>query len=132
MPVGRCLTFVILHHVTRDGEHWDLMIQRGETLRTWRLRVGGVPTVDQPVPVQRIGDHRLAYLDYEGPVSGDRGHVRRVDRGRATWRDEERAAAEDAMVQLRGRVVNGVYHFFKAPNGVAMWGLTPRADKDGR
>ena len=28
-----------------------------------------------------LGDHRVAYLDYEGPVSGNRGTVRRWDHG---------------------------------------------------
>ena len=28
-----------------------------------------------------LPDHRLAYLDYEGPISGDRGSVTRWDRG---------------------------------------------------
>ena len=29
----------------------------------------------------QLDDHRLAYLDYEGPISSDRGSVSRVDRG---------------------------------------------------
>jgi len=28
-----------------------------------------------------IGRHRRLYLDYEGPVSGDHGHVTQSDRG---------------------------------------------------
>ena len=30
----------------------------------------------------RLPDHRLAYLEYEGPVSGNRGVVRRIDSGK--------------------------------------------------
>ena len=40
---------------------------------------------------QSIGDHRAAYLDYEGEVSGGRGSVRRVDGGnyeRLLWTDD--------------------------------------------
>ncbi|MBG83656.1 MAG: hypothetical protein CMJ40_03805 [Phycisphaerae bacterium] len=29
----------------------------------------------------RLKDHRAAYLEYEGPVSNDRGHVRRLEQG---------------------------------------------------
>ncbi len=29
----------------------------------------------------RLDDHRAAYLDYEGPVSNGRGHVRRLEQG---------------------------------------------------
>jgi len=59
------------------------MLEVGEHLQTWRL-----PTTPGSAPVtmqaERIGDHRLAYLDYEGPVSGDRGTVARWDAGEYT------------------------------------------------
>ena len=32
-----------------------------------------------------IGEHRLFYLDFEGPVSGDRGRVTAWDRGDLDW-----------------------------------------------
>ncbi len=35
----------------------------------------------QRVNAERIADHRPAYLDYEGPISGDRGSVRLLSRG---------------------------------------------------
>jgi len=37
------------------------------------------------VVVTRLADHRLEYLDYQGPVSGNRGHVSRVDAGEFQW-----------------------------------------------
>ena len=40
-----------------------------------------------PIAARRIGDHRKAYLDYEGPVSGGRGDVTRVDRGTVEIRE---------------------------------------------
>ncbi len=30
---------------------------------------------------EKLVDHRRAYLDYEGPVSNDRGHVTRIEQG---------------------------------------------------
>ena len=33
------------------------------------------------VDAEAISDHRTAYLEYEGPVSGGRGQVRRWDAG---------------------------------------------------
>lgn len=128
MSAGPSEAFVILHHVTRDGDHWDLMIRHGGALRTWRVPVGSVPTVDRPVPVERLGDHRLAYLDYEGPVSGDRGHVQRVDRGAAVWLEGKDSSADIARVELRGRLVNGVYRFFVNSDGAAMWGTDSPSD----
>jgi hypothetical protein len=37
------------------------------------------------VVAEPTADHRLLYLDYEGPVSGGRGTVTRVDAGSFTW-----------------------------------------------
>jgi len=64
-----------------DSEHWDLMLESGDALMTWQLLREPVDAAGLPIPAVRIGDHRKAYLDYEGPVSGDRGHVTRVDHG---------------------------------------------------
>jgi len=55
------------------------MLEKEASLRTWRLDrevdVGGI------IDATPLADHRLAYLDYEGPVSGDRGNVVRWDHG---------------------------------------------------
>ena len=59
-------------------------------LRTWALvelprawqtdRLHAVASSNS-VNAAELADHRLAYLDYEGPVSGERGTVSRVDAG---------------------------------------------------
>lgn len=73
--------FVILHHRLDEGEHWDLMLEQGDVLLTWQLfRDPTVPS-NYPISARRIGDHRKAYLDYEGPLTGNRGTVHRVDSG---------------------------------------------------
>ena len=69
--------FVLLHHTgAPDGDHYDLMLERDGALATWRLA-----SADVTGPAVRIDDHRLAYLDYEGPVSDGRGEVRRIEAG---------------------------------------------------
>ncbi len=73
--------YVILHHRLADGEHWDLMLEHGDILLTWQLLLEPKGPASLPIPARRIGDHRKAYLEYEGPVSGGRGTVRRIDRG---------------------------------------------------
>jgi len=35
-----------------------------------------------PFLAEKIHDHRLEYLEYEGPISNDRGVVKRMDRGK--------------------------------------------------
>ena len=70
--------FALLEHHWR-GVHWDLLLDVGDALRTW--------AIDAPIatgltlPARALGDHRRVYLDYEGAIAGDRGWVRRVDRG---------------------------------------------------
>ena len=75
--------FVILFHETppgyERGSHFDLMLEAGGVLRTWAIAAWPAPGETQPA--ERLPDHRLAYLDYEGAVSGNRGHVRRWDAG---------------------------------------------------
>ena len=70
--------FVVLEH-DHPELHWDLMLDTGEHLRTWRLLQP--PATSQTIDAIALGDHRRVYLDYEGPVSGNRGNVRCWDRG---------------------------------------------------
>ncbi len=75
--------FVILYHQLPDGHqrgsHWDLMLETSQVLRTWALAAS--PRPDAEIAATSLPDHRLAYLDYEGPVSRDRGTVTRWDEG---------------------------------------------------
>jgi hypothetical protein len=79
--------FVILHHelpaqhalATGRATHWDLMLEWGDVLRTWALPAP--PAYGQTCQAEQLADHRAAYLDYEGPVSGNRGQVTRWDTG---------------------------------------------------
>jgi hypothetical protein len=81
--------FTISHHTgSKDGDHYDLMLEHGEGLRTWRL----VNTAFQVFQVARqIKDHRKSYLDFEGEVSNERGRVKIWDTGTYTvdhWKDD--------------------------------------------
>lgn len=102
--------YVILRHVVADGRHWDLMLEQGETLATWQLARD--PAVLAPedageiIPAKRIGDHRRAYLEYEGPVFGQRGHVTRVDKG--TYELITRTPTE-RLVRLHGDLLRGLF-----------------------
>lgn len=79
--------FVVLEHCTPPGSarglHWDLMFEDGPTLLTWGL--DHPPAAQSQVTAERLPDHRLRYLDYEGPLSDDRGSVTRWDQGTFTW-----------------------------------------------
>jgi hypothetical protein len=82
--------------------HLDLFLEQNGVLRAWRL-----PADYQPREVCEAlerHDHRLAYLDYVGPVSGDRGTVSRWDAGELEWLSETEQRIE---VRLRGSRLNG-------------------------
>jgi len=69
--------FAILEH-DHPTLHWDLLLEAGDVLKAWRL--AQAPTASL-IEAAEIADHRVMYLDYEGPVSGDRGFVKRWDAG---------------------------------------------------
>jgi hypothetical protein len=93
--------FVILEH-DHPVLHWDLMLEDGETLRTWRVE--RPPKLGETIAATPLGQHRRHYLDYEGPVSGNRGHVRRWDAGDFIWQwqDENRVVVELAGEKAHG------------------------------
>ena len=74
--------FAILTH-DHPTLHWDLLLENGSSCRTWRLLKA--PDTPGDIPAETIADHRLMYLDYEGPVSGDRGTVTQWDAGTFEW-----------------------------------------------
>jgi hypothetical protein len=114
--------FVILRHEQAGAVHWDLMLEAGESLTTWqlledprRLASAGDTTV---IPARRIGDHRKAYLDCEGPVSRNRGHVTRLDRGTYEPIDTRR---EQWTVRLAGSLFGGVFRLEKGQGANEDW-----------
>ena len=82
--------FALLTH-DHPFVHWDLLIEAGETARTWRLLESPARWLKAPaieLAAESIAAHRLMYLDYEGPVSRERGRVARWDHGLAEWLGE--------------------------------------------
>ena len=93
--------FVLLEH-DHPFLHWDLMLEVAGCLRTWRLPAP--PRAGATVEATALGNHRLAYLDYEGPVSGNRGKVSRWDHGSYTVVEDTPGRL---VVDLMGQKVRG-------------------------
>jgi len=91
-PDAQSLRYVVLFHRQPEssadglaagrGDHYDWMFESAEGLLTWSTQrrlsadeAGVIEAIKLPL-------HRAAYLDYEGPVSRNRGEVRRVESGR--------------------------------------------------
>jgi len=119
--------YVVLRHETESGSHWDFMLQRGPALSTWALPQA--PDSAQPVIAESLPDHRLTYLDYEGPLSGGRGAVSRWDRG--TFEIEQETSTE-LRVNLIGERLCGRVCLRRLPDQPQRWQFSyapaPRPD----
>ncbi len=83
--------FVLLRHEcppTYKPSHWDLMLEAEGVLQTWELRELPTSWIAEPhqteaqsITATRLPDHRLEYLDYEGPLTDNRGSVAQIDVG---------------------------------------------------
>ncbi len=82
-PAG-LFDWALLFHEFPPGHaresHWDLLIREGEVLRAWALDRN--PLEHEHCRATALPDHRLLYLDWTGTLSGDRGQVTRLARGR--------------------------------------------------
>ena len=111
---------LLRHDVPADfgrPSHWDLLLEDGDSCLTWALEelpsvwstvVGnddGV-TASNHVAASSLTPHRLHYLSYEGPVSDNRGEVRRVACGKFEWRErsDHRVIAHFVAGTLTGQV----------------------------
>ncbi|HYV34210.1 MAG TPA: DNA polymerase ligase N-terminal domain-containing protein [Gemmataceae bacterium] len=93
--------YVILQH-DHPFLHWDFMLEAGPALRTWRL--ASPPSVGVVIEATAIGDHRIAYLDYEGPLTGNRGAVVRWDFGEFEKMEQ---SEQRWVVRLHGMRLSG-------------------------
>ncbi len=94
--------FVILTH-DHPFLHWDFMLEHDDMLRTWRLL--SQPAESTDIAAEALPDHRKSYLDYEGPISNDRGHVTRWDHGTFEIVDESDGRLR---FQLKGTRLAGI------------------------
>ena len=94
--------FVLLEH-DHPVLHWDFMLERPEQLTTFRLQQ--FPTPDTPIPAEPLPDHRKLYLDYEGPVSGNRGTVQRRDAGEYRLQEE---TTDCIILEIEGQTIRGM------------------------
>ena len=76
----RVLKYAVLSHGGIDEPHFDFLVETlpGSDLATWRI--GNWP-VEGSISATRLRDHRRIYLDYQGELTGHRGHVDRIDSG---------------------------------------------------
>lgn len=108
------LPAVLLHHATRTGSHYDWLLADPRTITTtqptlWAARVAYPSSSWLPLgswALQPIKPHRWRYLTYQGPLTDQRGQVRRIDQGwfvPLIWTDH-RKAIDLQMTHLQARI----------------------------
>jgi hypothetical protein len=114
--------FVLLRHETTEGVHWDLMLDVGPSLATWQLvedpAASSEPRAGEGIPARLLPEHRREYLDYEGPVSRNRGYVTRSDHG--TYRLLTRKPAAWTIL-LTGEGLSGRFRLSAVRPGATEW-----------
>jgi hypothetical protein len=113
--------FVVQEHTTPEGVHWDLMLEKGDVLTTFRLEQPPRAALGRAVRAVKIFDHPPRFLTYEGPVQKGTGSVRIVDRGTCCLSDE----TEDAIaLDLQGEILQGGFTLARIEG--TSWQLAPR------
>jgi len=99
--------FVVLHHYDCPDkqDHLDILIKGFVLLGEEESPLMKFETLDEPSSVETAeykGNIRDRYLTYQGPMSGGRGEVRRVDGGDWHFNDQ-------GEIVLNGAKINGRY-----------------------
>lgn len=113
--------FVILcHSGGAKGVHFDFMLEAGDALKTWAM--AQPPAAGVEIDCDELPDHRTAYLDYEGPVSGERGFVAQWDHGVYTGGQQNDA---QWVVELAGNRITGRVVLQRSADDPKRWQFSP-------
>jgi len=114
--------FVVLYHDCPNGRprptHWDLLLEANGQLWAWALEVP--PDRSGDIQADRLTDHRIEYLDYQGPVSAGRGHVSQWDHGVYTVVEQR---ADLLTVDLSGEKLQGPLTLVRRHTAPEQWRL---------
>jgi len=104
--------FVIQEHSTDDDTHWDLMLETENTLQTFRLDTSPRQIPQSPAHAQKIHDHPIKFLAYQGPVQNGKANVKIVDSGTYNIKHQTKQKIE---LHLTGKILNGKFTLMLFP-----------------
>jgi bifunctional non-homologous end joining protein LigD len=105
MKSAKSRRYAIQRHERRDEPaHWDLMLESGDILETYRVNKPPEEWGKDPIEAVKIFDHPLKFLTYEGSVNDGRGSVAIADSGtyRVLSKNEKRLTLNFAGEILKG------------------------------
>lgn len=101
------MRFAVLQHTLPStsirASHWDLLLQFAgyrskdeKCLDCFELSLP--PEQWSSLVISRLPSHRALYLEYAGPISGDRGTVEQVMAGELEWHSRGEGFAEFELI----------------------------------
>jgi hypothetical protein len=127
---NRQAQFVIQEHSRQDEPvHWDLMLDAGEVLRTYRLDLPPENVAGQICTATKIHDHPLRFLTYEGSVNKGLGSVKLVDSG--TYRLIE-DGLESFRLDFNGEILRGEFSLARTKDDTWEFRPYPNAENSQR
>ena len=124
---GMARAFVIHRHTGYGPEHFDMMLEHEGVLATWQFLASPLDIGQSgQLPATRIEDHRMAYLDYQGPISKGRGEVAMLERGTYLPLSVEAGRWE---LELQGRHLRGRFELDRQRPGGKEWVFKPLAGR---
>lgn len=96
--------FVVQKHLTPEGIHWDFMLSMGDVLWTWRIGVPPNEISRHPISIEKIADHPLRFLTYEGPVQNNTAAVQIADSGDYRFVHRDKKTLD---IELNGTILYG-------------------------
>ena len=106
MNMKNCRKFVIQKHAKDNNLHWDLMLEAGNVLETYRLVLPPEKLTHHSSPAARIFDHPLKFLTYEGSVNKGKGTVEIAETGTYQLICESNHEKE---FQFEGKIIKGKF-----------------------
>ena len=98
--------FVVQKHSKASEVHWDLMLEAGQVLETYRLDLPPEKLLQQATTAVKILDHPLKFLTYEGSVSNGKGSVEIAEAGTYQLLSGSENRRE---LQLNGKILKGKF-----------------------
>jgi bifunctional non-homologous end joining protein LigD len=98
--------FVVQQHIRGGETHWDLMLEHADFLKTWRLAIAPQQIGSEPTPAEKIVDHDVKFLTYQGSVNNGQGSICIVDEGTIETLDETK---ETIRLRLLGKILSGEF-----------------------
>lgn len=129
-------TVILRHHLPDGTHHFDWLLEPADpqvshaaervddpnerVLIAWRLTAWPIP-VGSSIAAERLPPHRRLYLDYQGPIPGNRGTIRQVAAGTATISTDTPHHFEAVLD------VDGVACSLRAASRCGLWHMTRAA-----